>query len=226
MTVAVTVWNEFRHEKSDPVVKKIYPLGMHKAVAASLEKNPNLSVSTATLDETDAGLSEDQLNATDVLVWWGHRAHHELPDLVAERVYQHVVRRGMGFVALHSSTGSKPFRKLMGTQCRVIWREEPPSREILWVTRPGHPIVRGIDDHFILEKEEMYGEYFDIPEPEVTFLISSFTGGEVFRSGCAWTRGAGRVVYFRPGHESLPTYHNPSVLRVIEGACVWAARQR
>jgi trehalose utilization protein len=220
----VTVWNEFRHEKHDAAVARIYPDGIHETIASALRKNPELIVSTATLDEPDAGLSEEKLNGTDVLAWWGHMAHHEVPDLVAERIHQHVVRRGMGLIALHSSNSSKAFRNLMGTSCRAIWREEPLSREILWVTRPGHPIVRHIDDHFILEQEEMYGEYFDIPEPDVIFLISSFTGGEVFRSGCAWNRGAGRVVYFRPGHETLPSYHNPMVLGVIENACLWAAR--
>ena len=223
MAIKVTVWNEFRHEKLDLAVAGIYPDGIHEAIASHLRKNPLLAVATAALDDPEAGLSEDRLQATDVLVWWGHAHHHEVPDLAAERIYDHVVRRGMGFIALHSSNSSKAFRKLMGTSCRAIWREEPASREILWVTRPGHPIVRHIDDHFVLEKEEMYGEYFDIPEPDVTFLISSFDGGEVFRSGCAWNRGRGRVVYFRPGHESLPSYYNPIVLGVIENACVWAA---
>jgi trehalose utilization protein len=128
----------------------------------------------------------------------------------------------MGLVVLHSGHFSKIFKRLMGTTCNLKWREAD-EREILWVTRPGHPIVRGIDDHFVIEREEMYGEYFDIPEPECTFLISSFAGGEVFRSGCTWTRGAGRVVYFRPGHETYPTYHDRNVLQVIENACRWAA---
>ena len=224
MAIRVTVWNEFRHEKRDAAVIRVYPDGIHEAIASFLRLNENLAVSTATLDEDQAGLSDDKLRDTDVLVWWGHAFHHEVPDLVAERIHDQVVRRGMGFIALHSSNSSKAFRKLMGTHGRAIWREVPLSREILWVTRPGHPIVEHIDDHFIVEQEEMYGEYFDIPEPETTFLISSFTGGEVFRSGCAWTRGAGRVVYFRPGHESLPSYHNQTVLRVIENACVWAGR--
>jgi trehalose utilization protein len=225
VAIRVTVWNEFRHEKRDPAVIRIYPDGIHEAIAVPLRRNAGLVVSTASLDEPEAGLSEKTLDGTDVLVWWGHAFHHEVPDLVADRIYDQVVRRGMGFIALHSSNSSKAFRKLMGTNCRAIWREEPLSREILWVTRPGHPIVKHLDDHFILEQEEMYGEYFDIPDPETTFLISSFTGGEVFRSGCTWTRGAGRVVYFRPGHESVPSYRNAAVLGVIENACIWAARQ-
>jgi trehalose utilization protein len=223
MSIRVTVWSEFRHEKRNPKVAEVYPNGMHEAIASHLRKSAALEVRTATLDDPEAGLTEDVLKNTDVITWWGHMAHTDVQDLIVERVYDRVVRHGMGIVVLHSGHFSKIFRKLMGTTCDLKWREEQNEREILWVTRPGHPIVRGIDDHFILPREEMYGEFFDIPEPECTFLISSFGGGEVFRSGCTWTRGAGRVVYFRPGHETFPTYYDQNVLRVIENSVRWAA---
>jgi trehalose utilization protein len=222
MSIRVTVWSEFRHEKRNPKVAEIYPLGIHEAIAGHLRKSSDLEVRTATLDEPEHGLTEDVLKTTDVLIWWGHMAHGECQDLVVERVV-HRVLQGMGLLVLHSGHFSKIFKKLMGTTCDLKWREEENEREILWVTRPGHPIVQGIDDHFILPREEMYGEFFDIPEPECTFLISSFGGGEVFRSGCTWTRGNGRIVYFRPGHETFPTYHDKNVLRVIENAVRWLA---
>jgi trehalose utilization protein len=221
MPIRVTVWNEFRHEKKNPKVKEIYPAGMHEAIASQLRKANDLKLNTATLDEPEHGLTEKVVKETDVLIWWGHMHHDEVKDAVVERVH-HAVLGGMGLVVLHSGHFSKIFRKLMGTTCNLKWREAD-EREILWVTRPGHPIVRDIDDHFVLKAEEMYGEYFDIPEPECTFLISHFAGGEVFRSGCTWTRGAGRVVYFRPGHETYPTYHDKNVLKVIENAVRWAA---
>jgi trehalose utilization protein len=225
MPIRVTVWHENRHEKRSELVGKIYPQGMHEAIAGFLRKSDDLQVATATLDEPEAGLTEERLKNTDVLTWWGHMAHSDVQDLIVERVYDRVVRQGMGIVVLHSGHFSKIFRKLMGTSCDLKWRVTEPDgeREILWVARPGHPIVQHVDDHFIIDREEMYGEFFDIPEPECTFLISSFTGGEVFRSGCTWTRGAGKVVYFRPGHESFPTYHNPMVLKTIENAVRWAA---
>jgi len=218
--IHVTVWHEFRHEHTDPQVAKIYPKGMHEALASHLRKSSDLKVHTATQDEPEHGLSEEVLKQTDVLVWWGHIAHGEVRELVVERCY-HRVLEGMGLLVLHSGHFSKLFQKLMGTTCNLKWREEQNEREILWVTRPGHPIVKGINDHFIIPREEMYGEYFDVPEPECTFLISSFGGGEVFRSGCTWTRGAGRIVYFRPGHEAFPTYHDPNVLKVIDNAVHW-----
>ncbi len=223
MAIRITVWHEFRHEKKNPKVAEIYPNGIHEAIASFLRKSSDLEVSTATLDDVEAGLTEEQLQKTDVLTWWGHMAHTDVQDLIVERVYNRVVRQGMGLVVLHSGHFSKIFRKLMGTTCDLKWRVGENEREVLWVTQPGHPIVQHIDDHFVIEREEMYGEYFDIPQPDSTFLISSFTGGEVFRSGCTWTRGAGKVVYFRPGHETFPTYHNETVLRVIENAVRWAA---
>jgi trehalose utilization protein len=221
MAIKVTVWNEFRHEKSHAKVKEIYPKGMHEAIASHLRKSPDLKVQTATLDGPEHGLTESVVKETDVMIWWGHVAHHEVKEEIVDRVHKAALA-GMGMVVLHSGHFSKIFKKLMGTSCDLKWREAD-EREILWVTRPGHPIVQGIDDHFTIPAEEMYGEYFDIPEPECTFLVSSFTGGEVFRSGCTWTRGAGKIAYFRPGHETYPTYHDKNVLKVIENAVRWAA---
>ena len=223
MGLRVTVWHEFRHEKKNPVVAAMYPNGMHVAIADFLKRNSSLEVATATLDEPEAGLTDDRLKHTDVLIWWGHMAHADVTDLVVERVYDRVVRQGMGLVVLHSGHFSKIFKKLMGTTCDLKWRDTPGDRETLWVTQPSHPIVQNMTDRIVLENEEMYGEYFDIPEPESIFLISSFSGGEVFRSGCTWTRGNGKIVYFRPGHETFPSYHNPQVLKVIENAAIWAA---
>jgi trehalose utilization protein len=222
MALRVTVWSEYRHEKKNPKVAEIYPNGMHEVIAAHLRKSPDLEVRTATLDQPMHGLTDDVILSTDVMTWWGHMAHDDVVDDIVNKLHKRVLA-GMGLVVLHSGHFSRIFKKLMGTTCDLKWRELQNEREILWITRPGHPIVEGIEDHFVLPREEMYGEYFDIPEPECTFLISSFAGGEVFRSGCTWTRGAGKIVYFRPGHETFPTYHDPNVMRVIENAVKWAA---
>lgn len=221
MPIRVCVWGEYRHEKKNPKVAEIYPNGMHEAIAANLRKVADFQVTTAFLDQdADNGLTEEKLKNTDVLTWWGHMAHHDVADITVERVCNRVLQ-GMGLIVLHSGHFSKIFKKLMGTTCNLKWRESN-DREILWVTRPGHPITAGIDDHFVLPAEEMYGEYFDIPEPLETVFISSFSGGEVFRSGLTFTRGAGKIFYFRPGHETYPTYHDRNVMRVIENAVKWA----
>ena len=219
--IRVTVWHEYRHEKSNPAVAKFYPDGMQEAIAAHLRLADGLQVRTATLDEPSHGLTDEVLESTDCLTWWGHGAHDEVDDAIVEKIHARVLA-GMGLVVLHSGHFSKIFKRLMGTTCNLKWREAD-DREVLWVTSPNHPIARGIDDHFVIEAEEMYGEYFDVPAPEDVVFISWFSGGEVFRSGLTYKRGAGKIFYFRPGHETFPTYHHPQVLRVIENAVRWAA---
>lgn len=216
----VVVWNEGRHEKSDATIKSIYPEGIHGAIVNALNRDDRVAASAATLDEPEHGLSQRRLDQTDVLIWWGHQAHDAVSDEIVNRVYGRVLA-GMGLIVLHSAHFSKIFKRLMGTSCDLKWRESNDT-EVLWVTAPGHPIVQGIDDHFVLDREEMYGEHFDIPEPDETVLISWFSGGEVFRSGVTYRRGMGRIFYFRPGHETYPTYHNAAVQRVIANAVLWA----
>jgi len=219
--VNVTVWNEYRHEKKDSEVAKIYPEGIHGAIAKYLRKQADLNVRTATLDEVEHGLTENVLNQTDVLTWWGHTAHKEVSDIVVERVYQRVLD-GMGLIVLHSSHFSKIFRKLMGTTCNLKWREVG-EKERLWVVEPGHPIVKGLGPYIEIQHAEMYGERFDIPEPDTLIFISWFEGGEVFRSGCCYHLGKGKIFYFRPGHESYPIFYQSEVLKVINNAIHWAA---
>ncbi|NTU86340.1 MAG: trehalose utilization protein ThuA [Chloroflexales bacterium] len=219
-TPRVTVWNEFRHERQQPAVRAIYPDGIHTTLAASLRAH-GLDARTATLDDPEQGLGEAVLGATDVLVWWGHVAHHEVADELVDRVQGRVLA-GMGLVVLHSGHASKIFRRLMGTTCDLKWRVGD-DRELLWVVAPGHPIAAGLGERIVIDREEMYGEHFDVPAPETLVFVSWFSGGEVFRSGACYTRGAGRIFYFRPGHETLPTYHHPDVQRVIANAARWAA---
>jgi len=219
--IRVTVWNEYRHEKKNEEIAELYPDGMHGAIAAHLKKEKDLDVRTATLDEPEHGLTDDVLAATDVLTWWGHMAHGEVDDAVVDKVQKRVLE-GMGLIVLHSGHMSKPFRRLMGTGCMLKWREVG-ERERLWVVDHGHPIVDGIGDYFELPQTEMYGEFFDIPEPDELIFISWFEGGEVFRSGCTFRRGSGRVFYFRPGHETYGIYYDENVLKVITNGVRWAA---
>lgn len=222
--IRVTVWGENIHEQKIPLVREIYPNGMHECIAEGLREDPGLMVHTATLQQPEHGLSESVLNNTDVLIWWGHCAHKEVDDAIVARVAGRVWE-GMGLIALHSSHYSKIFTKLMGTTCSLNWREAG-EKERLWVCQPGHPIVQGLDRYFEIENEEMYGEPFAIPTPDEQIFISWFEGGEVFRSGCTWRRGNGKIFYFRPGHETYPTYHHPMVRQVIRNAVHWARPER
>jgi trehalose utilization protein len=214
----VTIWNEYRHERSDEQVAKIYPQGMHAVLAAALTRG-GFEVGSATLDEPEHGLSDEVLDNTDVLLWWGHAAHDEVSDETVEKVQRRVLG-GMGLIVLHSGHFSKIFKKLMGTTCDLKWRHDDIER--LWVVAPGHPIAEGLGEYIELE-EEMYGEPFDVPQPDELVFVSWFGGGEVFRSGLCYRRGRGRIFYFRPGHEENPSYHNQDVQRVIQNAIRWAA---
>ena len=216
----VTVWNEYIHEKTHDEVAKVYPDGIHKAIARHLSAE-GLKVRTATLEEPEHGLTNEVLAQTDVLIWWGHMAHHDVSDEIVDRVYARVLD-GMGLIVLHSGHLSKIFRKLMGTSGNLKWREIG-EKERIWVIEPGHPIAEGLGEYFEVPNAEMYGERFDIPVPDMLVFVSWFEGGEVFRSGCCYRRGKGKVFYFRPGHETYPIFYQPEVLRVITNAVRWAA---
>ncbi|MCB2055586.1 MAG: ThuA domain-containing protein [Geminicoccaceae bacterium] len=217
----ILVWNEFRHEKSNEAVRRIYPDGIHAVLAEGLRGAGFDEVETATLDDPEHGLTDERLERTDVLVWWGHKAHGDVDDAVVGRVKARVLD-GMGLVVLHSGHFSKIFKALMGTSCDLKWRVAD-ERERLWVVDPSHPIAAGVPESFTIEPEEMYGEHFDVPAPEQLVFVSWFQGGEVFRSGCCWHRGRGRIFYFRPGHETYPTYRDDHVRRVVANGVRWAA---
>ena len=242
--IRVTVWNEFWHENplrhadvqarlkaygfsgdkltnATEGAQRLYPEGMHKVIADHLS-DQGFAVRTATLDEPDHGLTEEVLDQTDVLTWWGHAAHDEVSDAIVERVHERVNMGGMGLLALHSAHYSKIFKKLMGTSCMLKTREAD-EKERLWVIEQGHPIAAGLPEYFEIPETEMYGEPFDVPAPDTLVFVSWFQGGEIFRSGCCYHRGRGKVFYFRPGHETLPVYYQPEVLQVIANAARWAA---
>lgn len=216
----VTVWNEYRHERQEPAAARLYPRGIHDAIAGYLRAE-GFSVVTATLDEPEHGLTVDRLAGTDVLIWWGHLAHPEVQDQIVDRVQDRVLD-GMGLLVLHSGHFSKLFRRLMGTSCDLSWREAD-EKERIWVVNPSHPIAAGLGPYFEIPAAETYGEHFDIPAPDELVFVSWFQGGEVFRSGCCFRRGRGKIFYFRPGHETYPIYYQPEVLTVIGNAVRWAA---
>ena len=220
MSIRGTVWGENVHEHKNRTVAEVYPETMHGTIAKALNREEGITATTVTLQDADHGLTPEKLAQTDVLIWWGHAAHGEVQDEIVERVCT-AVWGGMGMIFLHSAHFAKPFKRLMGAPCNLTWREAG-ERERLWVTSRHHPIARGLPDHFELEHEEMYGEPFGVPEPLETVFVSWFAGGEVFRSGLTYRRGAGNVFYFRPGHETYPTYHDANVQRVIANAARWA----
>ena len=218
--INVTVWNEYKHERESELVAKIYPDGIHMAIKKMLGRNEEFNIRTATLDMPEHGLTDDVLDTTDVLIWWGHMEHNQVSEEVAEKVKQHVLD-GMGLIVLHSGHLSKPFVKLMGTCCRSKWRENDETERI-WVVEPAHPIASGLPEYIEIPQEETYGERFEIPTPDELVFISWFSGGEVFRSGCCYKRGLGKIFYFRSGHEGYPIYWREDITKILENAVYWA----
>ncbi len=222
-TVKVTVWNEYRHEKSEPSIREIYPEGIHGCIGNFLA-GAGFEVTLATLDDPEQGLPDAVLNDTDVLLWWGHMSHQEVSDNLVEKIKNRVFNYGMGFIALHSAHFSKPFRTLVGTSGNLLWGDE--QKEIVWNIMPSHPIAKGLPEHFILPAEEMYGEPFMIPQPDATVFTSWYEHGNIFRSGCCFLRGMGKIFYFQPGHESCRSFYDENVRKILINAVNWAAPEK
>jgi trehalose utilization protein len=229
--IRVTIWYEYTQEKAeferlkaDPGSEKhifaVYPDGVMQTLADALRKNPDMDVRLVNMYMPECGLTDEVIDSTDVLIWWAHHSHDDVPDRLVSKVVERV-NMGMGFIALHSAHKSKPFMALMGTSGCLKWRDGDFER--VWTVDPSHPIAAGIPEYFELPREEMYGEPFDIARPDDVVFMGWFRGGEVFRCGCTWQRGYGKVFYFQPGHESNPSFNNPYVIRIITNAVRWAA---
>lgn len=219
--IRVTVWGENVHEQTDAPVREIYPDGMHACIAAGLNESEEIEARAVTFQEPEHGLAGEVLAHTDVLTWWGHRAHGEVADAVVARVQARVLE-GMGLIVLHSAHYAKIFKRLLGTTCSLRWRQAG-EKERVWICHPGHAIAQGLGPYFEVPRSEMYGEPFGIPVPDEQIFISWFQGGEVFRSGCTWRRGNGKIFYFSPGHETYPIYFQPEIKLVLKNAVRWAA---
>ena len=219
--IRVTVWNEYRHERNVPEVAEIYPKGIHGCIAEFLSECGDLEIRTATLDEPDNGIPDEVLDNTDVLIWWGHIAHAEVADDRVEYIKNRVYNGGMGFIGCHSAHHSKPFREIVGATGNLSWGDE--MHEIMWNMKPSHPIAAGIPDHFHLDMEELYAEPFYIPNPDDIGFGSWYESGHIFRAGCTFTRGVGKIFYFQPGHETRKSFYNPYVRQIIKNSVHWTA---
>ncbi|MDR1566459.1 MAG: ThuA domain-containing protein [Treponema sp.] len=220
--INVMIYNENVHETTVESVRAIYPDGIHGAIKGFLEKDGAVGkIRCATLKDHRETLNKEALEDTDVLIWWGHMKHHEVDDEAVGRVVRRVLD-GMGLIVLHSGHASKPFQKLMGTDTPLLRWREAGEKVRLWNIIRNHPIAQGLDESFVVPHDETYGEPFGIPAPDEQVFISWFQGGEIFRSGCTWRRGEGKIFYFQNGHETFPVYHQKEVQLVIVNAVKWA----
>lgn len=213
----ITIFTEHNASMDSPEGKLAYPEGMNECLRLLIAGDGHeVTMIVHGPDDDGSELTEEMLKNTDVLVWWGHWYHGSVNPAVVDMVVDYV-NRGMGMLALHSAHESRPMQRLMGTTGALSWREMGENERV-WVIDKTHPVAQGLGDYIDIEHEEMYGEPFAIPAPDELVFISWFRGGEVMRSGCTFKRGFGKLFYFRPGHETLPTYHNEQIRRVILNA--------
>lgn len=244
--VRVLVWDE----NPPHAPKELYPKSINGAIADALNElgGGQIIATTANLDDPNQGITEEALANADVLLWWGHARHAEVSDETAALVKKAAHENGLGFMPLHSGHYSKTYKQVLESTGHLLggWREiEGFEPEEITVCAPRHPIAQGIDD-FVLDAEEMYGSPFGAP-PFKTLVFQSYFphGGEYFPCGFTVTvgkgidpeftsgkgnganqgEGAGRVFYFRPGHETVGTYFNPTVQKILHNAVLWCARR-
>jgi trehalose utilization protein len=223
----VVVWSEGTANVSEDS-KDVYPKDINFVIAEGLKplESHGWEIVMASLNDPDQGISDERLNSTDVLIWWGHKKHGELKDELVNKIDARVRDGKMGFIGTHSCHFAKPFKKLMGTRCS--WREyvaDGTSADII-VKEPDHPICKGVKS-FKLPKIERYGEPFAVPTPESVPLDGIYhkPNGqtEPGRMGMCWTVGKGKVFYFVPGHETYNDYYRPEIRKIFVNAVPWAA---
>lgn len=218
MPIRVTFWHEFRHEKTKPAAMALYPDGLHAYLKSVLECD-DIEITLAALDDPNQGITDELLENTDVLMWWGHAYHNEVDDELVEKIRQRVYA-GMGFLPLHSAHHSKPFQRIIGCTGNLRWGRN--QKAIIWNLAPWHPIAQGVPMSFQLT-EELYSEPFYIPKPDEIIFGTWFEDGNLFRGGLTFRRGLGKIFYFHTGHETVDSLKNENVHRIIKNAIYWCA---
>ncbi len=269
----VLVWDE-RQPRQD----QAYGNFLGNEIAGRLDGLDGLDVTSAGQD--DPGLGLEGLEDQDVLVWWGHVRHGEVPREVGQRIVSRVRSGDLALIALHSAHWSVPFMEAMFARTRADARRrfpnpqtkiefvEPPGRfpptydsivtpafyalrrggtvsqvrvdlpncvfpgvnahggpSRVTVTLPGHPVMRGVPSQFEIPETEMYDEPFHVPQPDQVLFREDWPGGGHFRGGMVWNVGRGKVLYFRPGHETFPVFKDPNVAKIMENAVRWLGSQ-
>lgn len=218
-SVNALVWSE----GTEP--EDVYPRGVRGPIADYLSEETDIEARTRSIEDEDQGVSGDDLEWADVILWWGHLRHDDVTDETVDRIEEHVRENGVGFVSLHSAHYARPYKRLIGMSGDLGGhRLTDDESEYVEVCAPDHPIAEGVDD-FTLPEVEMFGEPYDIPEPETVVLHSEYSeGDEEFRSGVTFEFGEGRGFYLRPGHEEFEIYLDDNIQRIVTNATRWAAQ--
>lgn len=219
----VVVWSE------GTAPKTVYPYDVNTAIAEGLQPLKDWQIITASITDPDQGLSDDLLNSTSVLIWWGHQKHGDVKDELVAKIVRRVKEGGMGFIATHSAHYSKPLKALLGTNCGWKYYTDDGARVDLIVKSPKHPIAKGVKN-FTVPKTERYGDPFEVPPAETVVFDGIYTlpngTKENAQQGMTWSVGKGRVFYFQPGHESYPIYFQEEIRHIFRNGVQWAAGKK
>ena len=123
--IRVLIWDEQQPEQKQAYGDKF----LGETIAAHLQKQPGLTVKTASLTSPEQGCDEATLDATDVVIWWAHRQNPALTDAHAERVAARVRDGKLSLIALHSAHWAKPFVRLMQDRAKADALAQVPAPE-------------------------------------------------------------------------------------------------
>lgn len=217
-SVNALVWSE----GTEP--EDVYPDGIRAVIADAL-KADGIDTRTRSIEDKQQGVIDADLAWADVLLWWGHLKHDEITDETVDRIEDAVREDGLGFISLHSSHYARPFKRLVDASGDLgEYRFDDDESESVGVVAADHPIAEGVDD-FTIPEAEMFGDPFDVPEPETVVLHSMYSNGdEEMDSGITFQFGEGRGFYLRSGHEEFEIYYMNEIQQILVNATRWAAQ--
>jgi trehalose utilization protein len=102
----VLVWDEQQDAQ-----KQAYPNFLGNHLAEDLKKE--FDVRSVSIKDPEQGLSKDNLEWADVVVWWGHLRHQEVNEEAVAAIVAKITEGKCGLVALHSAHYSQVFKASM-----------------------------------------------------------------------------------------------------------------
>ena len=104
----VLVWDEQQEAQ-----KKAYENFLGNHIAEHLKKQPGLALRSVSINESQQGLSDENLEWAEAILWWGHVRHKDVDDAAVGKVIARLKAGKCGLVAIHSAHWSKPFKAAM-----------------------------------------------------------------------------------------------------------------
>jgi trehalose utilization protein len=123
--VRVLVWDE-----RQPQQKEAYPDFLGNVIAKHLDSLDGIEVRSVGIDDDQQGLSADNLDWAQVLIWWGHARHADIKQETARDIVERIKSGKLSLVALHSAHWSMPFVEAMNERVREDAKRRFPGEKI------------------------------------------------------------------------------------------------